>query len=79
MVDKITKALQKLSNKDKTKIKTILQSIQDGKLLNLDIKKLKGKNDVYRARKGNIRVIFYKAKEKIKILAVENRTDTTYN
>ncbi len=79
MVDKITKAVQKLLDKDKKKIKALLQNIQNGELLNLDIKKLKGRNDVYRVRKGNIRILFHKTEQSIKILAVENRTDTTYN
>lgn len=71
MVDKISKALNILSSQNKTKIKAILQNIQNGELLNLDIKKLKGRTDVYRARKGSIRVIFYKTKQTTKILAVE--------
>ena len=46
----------------------------------MDVKKLKARDDVYRARKGDLRVIFRRADDgQIFILAVERRSDTTYN
>ncbi|MBI5254578.1 hypothetical protein HY932_02245 [Candidatus Falkowbacteria bacterium] len=78
-MDKIAKALKKLSPKERSELKKILEKINRSDFLNLDILKLKGKNDIYRVRKGTIRVIFNKTDATIKILTVERRSDTTYN
>ncbi|MFH0814519.1 MAG: hypothetical protein V1902_00275 [Candidatus Falkowbacteria bacterium] len=78
-MDKIAKALKKLSPKERLELKKILEKLNRSDFLNLDILKLKGKNDVYRVRKGTIRVIFNKTEETIKILTIERRSDTTYN
>lgn len=80
-MDKIEKALKKLSDKEKKQFKQLLLLIQSSKLANLDIKKLVGHDDIYRVRKGNFRVIF-RMNEKtntIKILALERRSDRTYS
>jgi mRNA-degrading endonuclease RelE of RelBE toxin-antitoxin system len=77
MVDRIEKALNKLSDKEKKMLKKILQNIVKGELKDLDVKKLKGRDDIYRVRKGKMRIIFKKEKE-IKILTVERRSETTY-
>lgn len=78
-MDRIEKALKKLNHKERQKFKDILVQINDGDFRNLDLKKLKGRTDIYRVRKGNIRVIFYKTKnDSIKILAIERRRSKTY-
>jgi len=78
MTDKIDKALEKLSEKEKTKLKELLSSLKKGVLLNIDVKKLKGRDDIFRIRKGKIRVIFRKTENEIKILSLERRNDITY-
>jgi mRNA-degrading endonuclease RelE of RelBE toxin-antitoxin system len=78
MVDKIDKALAKLSEKERLSMQTILRDIQSGHTSHLDIKKLQGRDDVYRIRKGKMRIIFQKKDSGIHILAVEKRSDTTY-
>jgi len=78
-MDKIAKALNKLTNKEQTKIKNILIKIKSGNIYGFDFKKLKNKNNIYRIRSGNIRIIFKKEKTEIKILAIERRSDITYN
>jgi mRNA-degrading endonuclease RelE of RelBE toxin-antitoxin system len=78
-MDKIVKALKKLFPKERTKLKEILDKINRGDFSNLDLVKLKGKREIYRVRKGNLRVIFIKNEEEINILTVERRSDTTYN
>lgn len=78
-MDKIAKALQKLSLKDKKKIKRILELILKGDFSHFDMKKLKDRDDVYRVRSGNLRIIFRKTDGgKIFILAVERRNESTY-
>jgi len=78
MVDKIQKALNKFSKIEKEIVKKILLKIKSGKFNNLDLKKLKGRNDIYRIRKGKIRIIYRFEKEDIYLMAVERRNDKTY-
>jgi len=80
MVDKIQKALNKLDNKIKKNIKQLLFDLKNSKLKDYDIKKLKGHDDIYRIRKGKIRII-YKTNNngEIHLLTIERRSDITYN
>lgn len=78
MVDKIQKALNKLSEKEKYIIKKLLVNLKEGKTINPDIKKLKGRDDIYRIRKGKIRIIYRITNEEIFLLAIERRSDNTY-
>ena len=43
-----------------------------------NIKKLKGREDIFRVRKGNLRIIYRIEKEEIFILTVERRSEKTY-
>jgi mRNA-degrading endonuclease RelE of RelBE toxin-antitoxin system len=79
MTDKIEKALKKLSTKERSAIKAILLLIQNNKLTGLDIKKLKGRDDIYRVRKGTLRIILRKADDKWFLLVIERRSETTYS
>ncbi len=78
-MDKIEKALKKLSAQEKKRLKTILEKIKSGNFTNLDFKKLKGKDNIFRVRTGKIRVIFMKKDKSILILAIERRSDNIYN
>jgi len=78
MTEKIEKALKKLTGKEKKAVKNILIKIEKGDIKSLDIKKLKGRNDIFRARKGSLRIIFRKTRESILVLSIERRTDKTY-
>lgn len=78
-MDKIIKALQKLSAKDRKLIKEILLKIKDNYFVGLDVKKLKSCDNIFRVRVGKLRIIFTKNSEKIDILAIEKRSDNTYN
>jgi len=79
-MDKILKALQKLLPKDRQVIKEILLLIKNNSLSGLDLKKLKNCDNIFRVRVGKIRVIFQKKdNDEYFILAVEKRSDKTYN
>jgi len=78
-MDKIEKALRRLTPKERAVLKIILERILSGEWRWLDVKKLKGREDIYRVRKGDIRIIYHLNNGVIKILAVERRSDTTYN
>lgn len=80
MVDRIEKALRRLSDKERRAIKKILQRVKSGNVTGLDIKKLKGNTAIYRLRKGSIRIMYAVGTNRnIKILAIERRSDTTYS
>jgi len=77
-MDKIKKALNKLSSKERQQLKKVLSQINNRDFQDLDLKKLKGKDDVFRIRKGNMRIIFHKLNNSIKVLSVERRNSKTY-
>lgn len=79
-MDKIAKALKKLTLKERELIKEILAKLKNKQIENLDCKKLKGRDDIFRIRKGQLRIIYRQdQKGNIFILAVERKSDTTYN
>ena len=78
-MDRIAKELGKLTVKEREKLKDILGRIQQGKFLGLDLKKLRGREDVFRVRKGSIWIIFrVLGNGDVFILAVERRAEKTY-
>ena len=78
-MDKISKALRKLSDEEKEIVKTILTALKSGRTAGFDVKKLKGRNDIFRIRKGRIRIIYQKETGEVRILSIEKRNDNTYN
>lgn len=77
-MDKIEKELSKLSSKEKENLKLILSKIKSGDFFGLDVKKLKGSNNLFRVRKGNMRIIYLKSEKNIILLKLEKRNDHTY-
>jgi len=77
-MDKITKALRKLTLKERERIKQILRQLNSRNINGLDVKKLKGREDIFRLRKGDIRIIYRLAEKEIFILAIERRNEKTY-
>lgn len=77
-MDKIKKALSKLSTKERAIVKLILINLRAGKLLGMDIQKLQGHNNIYRIRKGSIRIIYRQKDEGIFVLTIERRSEKTY-
>ena len=67
-----------MNQEERQKLKDILNKIKTGNLTGLDLKKLQGREDIFRVRKGKIRIIFCKKINSIKILSIERRSDTTY-
>lgn len=80
MVDRIQKALNNLSPKERKQISFILEDVRKGEVKDYDVKKLKGHDGIYRIRKGSLRIIYRITKEgEILVLAIERRGGTTYN
>jgi mRNA-degrading endonuclease RelE of RelBE toxin-antitoxin system len=58
LMDKIQKFLQRLSSKEKDTLEIMIQDIKHNTTQHMDIKKLVGKDNLYRVRKWNIRIIY---------------------
>lgn len=79
-MDKVTKALQKLSAKELEFVKQAVLQVKANVLIGLDFKKLQSNDDIFRIRKGKLRIIFQKQEDgKIRLLDVTRRSDNTYN
>jgi len=77
-MDKIRKALEKLSKKERAQIKTILTRLNSGRFEGLNVKKLRGREDIFRVRKGGSRIIYRLQGQNIFILAIGRRRESTY-
>lgn len=58
--------------------KEILTRLQSGSAKGLDIKKLKGREDIFRVRKGDVRIIYQLRDGGIFVLAIDRRNEKTY-
>ncbi len=78
-MDKISKALKKFSIKEQKNVKEVLSKLKIDSLGGFDIKKLKAHSDIFRIRRGGIRIIYKVDKNNdIFVLAIERRSDNTY-
>jgi mRNA-degrading endonuclease RelE of RelBE toxin-antitoxin system len=78
-MDKVGKALARLGKPERSAIRAILLKLQANNPIGLDIKKLVGHQDIFRVRKGSLRVIFRRDSQgKVFVLAIERRSESTY-
>lgn len=78
-MDKITKALVKIPAKQRALILQATKQIIAGNLQNLDIKKLKGSEEIFRVRVGQYRIIFAGNKDVgYIVLSIAKRNEQTY-
>lgn len=77
-MDKIDKTLSKLTFKEKERIKNVIKALQSGRFGNLDIKKLKGLQDIFRVRKEGLRIVYQLSGRRIIILKIDKRKEDTY-
>ena len=77
-MDKISKFLGRLSAKEFVAAEEVIAQIVKGELQGLDVKKLKGHDIFFRARKGQIRIIFSRKDDVVRIVAIERRNEKTY-
>ena len=78
MADKIQKILSKLSFKEKESVKLLILRIKLDDTLGLNINQLKGHTDLFRAKKGRIRIIYRKNAKEFLILKIDRRNEKTY-
>ena len=78
-MDAIREALKKLSAKERLNVKGILAKLVADHTQGLDIKKLQGRDDIFRVRKADIRIIYRKSGKAIFVLLIERRNEKTYH
>jgi mRNA-degrading endonuclease RelE of RelBE toxin-antitoxin system len=78
MPDKIKKILKKLSAKEREIIKLLLLRIKLGDVDGLDIKLLKGHKDLFRVRKGDLRIVYRKSDSEFLVVRIDRRNEKTY-
>lgn len=74
----LKKLLSRFNKEDRIILETLIEKIISLNWRGLDIKKLQGYQDIFRLRKGKIRIIFYKHKIDISIINIERRNEKTY-
>ncbi len=77
-MDRISKALQKLAQKERDAVRSVLAKLSARDTGALDIKKLKGHDDIFRVRKGHLRIIYRVDGKIIFLIAIEKRREDTY-
>lgn len=77
-MDKIKKALRKLSAKEQGQVARVIKKLISMNWAGLDIVKLKGTPDIFRVRAGQIRIIFRYRSNQIAVLAIDRRSEKTY-
>lgn len=77
-MDKIKKFLRKLTLEEQETVAEIIQKVILDDVSDLDVKRLQGYWDIFRVRKGSIRIIFKRIPGENRILEVTRRSDTTY-
>ncbi len=78
-MDKISKILSKLRPKERAWADRAVRLIRIGQVSEFDVKKLKGFNNIFRVRKGRVRIIYKIDKSYFVIIDVQTRNDNTYN
>lgn len=78
-MDRISKFLNKLNQKEKNVVKDLLEKIRRRDVASLDVKKLKGIDNCFRVRKGEIRIIYITNESgETSLLNIERKNDNTY-
>jgi len=77
-MDKITKFLSRLTQKERERVTGALIDIIKGELSSYNRKKMKGYANLYRIRVGDIRIVYMELDGERRIVLVDRRNDNTY-
>lgn len=78
MVNKIDKALNRFSKTERQQVKKIFERIKRQELTGLNATKLKGYSNVFRIKKGDLRIIYRIETTGFFIVSVGRRNEKTY-
>ena len=69
----------RLQEKERKNVAEVLRKLNAGNFVNLDIKRLKGRKDIFRVRRRDVRIIYrIDENRKLFILKIERRSEKTY-
>ncbi len=74
----LKKLLSEFNEQERKLIEGLIEAIILFKWDALDVKKLRGYQNVFRVRKGKIRIIFIRDKKDIFILSIDRRNEGAY-
>lgn len=77
-MDKIDKFIRKLSKPQRVQVIFIIGRIRGGDINDLDVKKLQGRENEFRVRKGEIRIVFKRVDDGFYITDIQWRGSKTY-
>jgi len=77
-MDKITKFLRKLDEKELKLVSEIIKKLLINSVHSLDIKKLKGFDNIYRVRIKDLRIIYSQINGVVRLIEVSRRSEKTY-
>ncbi len=77
-MDRIAKFLKKLERSELETVQHSIEKLLSGNTNELDIKKLKGFDTVYRVRAGTIRIIYHRENGKVRLIEISRRSEGTY-
>lgn len=77
-MDKLQKALAKLSDEEALFVEEVLLRVKARDYLGLNLTKLKGSKDLFRVKAGRLRVIFLMNSAGVKLVDVGYRSEKTY-
>ena len=77
-MSKLKKLLSKFDKEERRIIETLIERIISLNWRSLNVKKLKGYQNIFRVRKGKIRIIFAKEENNIFVFSIDRRSEDTY-
>ena len=77
-MEKIKKAIAKLPKEYKTKFDWLMLKLWARDFSGLNMIKLKGQNNLFRVRKGRLRVIFRFSHGGLEVISIDLRNEKTY-
>ena len=78
MADKIKKLLAKLTSKERELVSLLILRVKLDDTQGLDIKQLSGHTDLFRVRKGRLRIVYRKNSRDFLIVRIDRRNEKTY-
>jgi len=77
-MDRVAKLLRKIPVKDRKKLLLVLKQLQKRDFKNLNRKKLKGYDCIYRVRIGNYRIIYFDDGQDLIVKHLKQRNERSY-
>ncbi len=79
MPDKIKKFVARLNPKQREIVKLLILRLRLDDTQGLDVKQLKGHANLFRVRKGRLRIVFYKDGANFYLVRIDFRNEKTYD